>query len=95
MVLDEVKEWLYGCTHCGTCKDVPGSFTPACPPGERYQLESYFASGKMLIARGVVSGVLVLIVCALARAASPASSSAASTTTSTSSRSSGPCARRQ
>jgi Fe-S oxidoreductase len=60
MVLDEVKEWLYGCTHCGTCKDVLGIFTPACPAGERYQLESYFASGKMLIARGVASGVLDL-----------------------------------
>jgi Fe-S oxidoreductase len=60
MVLDEVKEWLYGCTHCGTCKDVLDIFTPACPAGERYQLESYFASGKMLIARGIVSGVLDL-----------------------------------
>jgi Fe-S oxidoreductase len=60
MVLDELKEWLYGCTHCGTCKDVLNIFTPACPAGERYQLESYFASGKMLIARGIVNGVLDL-----------------------------------
>jgi Fe-S oxidoreductase len=60
MVLDELKEWLYGCTHCGTCKDVLNIFTPACPAGERYQLESYFASGKMLIARGIVCGVLDL-----------------------------------
>jgi Fe-S oxidoreductase len=60
MVLDELKEWLYGCAHCGTCKDVLNVFTPACPAGEKYQLESYFASGKMLIARGVVTGVLDL-----------------------------------
>jgi Fe-S oxidoreductase len=60
MVLDELKEWLYGCTHCGTCKDVLNIFTPACPAGEKYQLESYFASGKMLIARGIVNGVLDL-----------------------------------
>jgi Fe-S oxidoreductase len=59
-MLEEEKEWLYGCTHCGTCKDVLGVFTPACPAGERHHLESYFASGKMLIARGVVSGVLDL-----------------------------------
>jgi len=59
-VLDEVKEFIYGCTHCGTCKDVLNIFTPACPAGEKYQLESYFASGKMLIARGVVNGVLDL-----------------------------------
>ena len=60
MVLDEVKEWLYGCSHCGTCKGVLNIFSPACPAGERYQLESYFPSGKMLIARGVVNGVLNL-----------------------------------
>jgi Fe-S oxidoreductase len=60
MALDEVKEWLYGCSHCGTCKDVLNIFSPACPAGERYQLESYFPSGKMLIARGVVNGVLKL-----------------------------------
>ena len=60
MALDEVKEWLYGCSHCGTCKDVLNIFSPACPAGEKYQLESYFPSGKMLIARGVVNGVLNL-----------------------------------
>jgi heterodisulfide reductase subunit C len=59
-LLDELKEWLYGCAHCGTCKDVLNIFTPACPAGEKYQLESYFASGKMLIARGVVNGALDL-----------------------------------
>jgi len=60
MVLEEVKEWLYGCTHCGTCKDVLNLFVPACPAGERYQLESYFPSGKMLIARAVSNGILTL-----------------------------------
>lgn len=60
MAFDELKEWLYGCTHCGTCKDVLNIFTPACPAGERYQLESYFASGKMLIARGIINGILEL-----------------------------------
>ena len=60
MALDQVKEWLYGCTHCGTCKDVLNIFSPACPSGEMYQLESYFPSGRMLIARGVSNGVLDL-----------------------------------
>jgi Fe-S oxidoreductase len=58
--LDEVKEWLYGCTHCGTCGDVLKIFTPACPAGEKYQLESYSAAGKMFIARGVYEGKLSL-----------------------------------
>ena len=60
MALNDLKEWLYGCTHCGTCKDVLNIFSPACPAGEMYQLESYFPSGKMLIARGIASGVLTL-----------------------------------
>jgi Fe-S oxidoreductase len=53
MTLESVKEWLWGCTHCGTCKDVLNIFVPACPSGERYQVESYFPSGRMFIARGV------------------------------------------
>jgi Fe-S oxidoreductase len=60
MALESLKEWLYGCTRCGTCKDVLNIFSPACPAGEKYQLESYFPSGKMLIARGIASGVLNL-----------------------------------
>jgi len=60
MVLDQVKEWLYGCTHCGTCKEVLNIFTPACPSGEMYCLESYYPSGKLLIARGVSSDILDL-----------------------------------
>ena len=60
MALDDVKQWLYGCTHCGTCKDVLNIFIPACPSGEKYQVESYFPSGRMFLARGVTEGVLSL-----------------------------------
>lgn len=60
MSLDSVREWLYGCSHCGTCKDVLNIFVPACPAGEKYQVESYFPSGRMFIARGVSEGVLSL-----------------------------------
>ena len=60
MSLEEVKEWLYGCTRCGTCKGVLNLFVPCCPAGERYQLESYFPSGKLLIGRGISEGALTL-----------------------------------
>ena len=60
MALESVKEWLYGCSHCGTCKDVLNIFVPACPSGEKYQVESYFPSGRMLLARGVAEGALSL-----------------------------------
>jgi Fe-S oxidoreductase len=60
MSLDEVKEWLYGCTHCGTCKDVLNLFVPSCPAGERFQLESYFPSGQVFIAKAVSEGIFSL-----------------------------------
>jgi Fe-S oxidoreductase len=60
MSLEEVKEWLFGCTRCGTCKEILKTFEPACPAGERYHLESYFPSGKMAIARGISNGALSL-----------------------------------
>jgi len=60
MSLDDVKEWLYGCTQCGTCKDVLNIFVPACPAGERFQLASYYPSGQIFIARGVSEGVFSL-----------------------------------
>ena len=60
MSLDHVNEWIYGCTRCGTCKNVLNLFVPSCPAGERFQLESYFPSGRQLIARGVFEGKLTL-----------------------------------
>ncbi len=60
MALNDVKEWLYGCTHCGTCKDVLNIFVPSCPAGEKYQFESYFPSGQMAIAKAVSEEILSL-----------------------------------
>ena len=60
MGLENVKEYLYGCSRCGTCKDVLRIFAPACPAGEKYQMESFFPSGQMAIARGVSEGILSL-----------------------------------
>lgn len=60
MSLEEVKEWLYGCTRCGTCKEVLNISVPSCPAGERFKLESYFPSGKLFIGRAVLEGALTL-----------------------------------
>jgi len=60
MALENVREWLYGCTRCGTCKSFSNIFEPGCPAGERYKLESYYASGKQLIARALAEGKLSL-----------------------------------
>jgi Fe-S oxidoreductase len=60
MSLNEVKEWLYGCTRCGTCKTILNIFVPSCPAGERFRLESYFPSGQVFIARAVSEGTFSL-----------------------------------
>jgi Fe-S oxidoreductase len=60
MSLEDVKQWLYGCSRCGTCKDVLRIFVPSCPAGEKYQFESFFPSGQMAIARAVNEGILSL-----------------------------------
>jgi len=60
MILDDMEEWLYGCTHCGTCHDVQRIWVPSCPAGERFGFESYFAGGQVHIARGVHEEILSL-----------------------------------
>ena len=46
------------CIKCGTCKMGYKSFEPSCPSGEKYLFESYWASGRIRIARGVILGEL-------------------------------------
>lgn len=58
MSLEDVKQWLYGCSRCGTCKEVLRLFDPSCPSGERYKKESFFPSGMIAIARGIQEGAL-------------------------------------
>jgi Fe-S oxidoreductase len=58
MSLEDVKELLYGCSRCGTCKEVLRIFDPSCPPGEKYKKESFYPSGMIAIARGINEGVL-------------------------------------
>jgi Fe-S oxidoreductase len=60
VTLENIKEWLYGCTHCGACKDIVEIFIPSCPAGERFQLESYFPSGQILTARAISEGIMNL-----------------------------------
>ncbi len=58
MSLEDVREWLYGCTRCGTCKEMLRIYAPSCPAGERYRKESFYPSGMMAIARGVYNNEL-------------------------------------
>lgn len=59
-VLDVVKDWSIRCAQCGDCKAFYPLFLPACPPGYRFKFNSYFATGKLMIGKGLKEGVLTL-----------------------------------
>lgn len=60
MSLEEVREWVYGCVKCNSCKGVNPPYVASCPSGQKFQLESYFPSGRLLIGRGVLEGKVSL-----------------------------------
>ena len=49
---------LDNCIKCSTCKYGYKTYEPCCPSGEKFLFESYWASGKIRIARGVILGEL-------------------------------------
>lgn len=51
-----IREWLHRCNRCGTCKYIFRDYGPSCPSGEQNKLETYFASGRISIARGLAVG---------------------------------------
>jgi Fe-S oxidoreductase len=59
-VLDVVKDWSIRCAQCGDCQVSANIFLPSCPPGARFKFSSYFATGKLMIGRGLKEGVLTL-----------------------------------
>lgn len=46
------------CIKCSTCKYGYKNYEPSCPAGEKFLFESYWASGKIRIARGLLLGDL-------------------------------------
>ena len=58
MEFDEIREWVNRCVRCGTCKYIFGLYEPSCPAGQKFRFESFYASGKMWIARGLLDGDL-------------------------------------
>jgi heterodisulfide reductase subunit D len=46
------------CVKCGTCKLSSKDFLASCPSGEKFLWESYWASGRIRLARGLLFGEL-------------------------------------
>ncbi|MFX0108776.1 MAG: (Fe-S)-binding protein [Candidatus Hodarchaeota archaeon] len=51
-----LDEWLHHCIRCGNCKYVFRNYGPSCPSGEHFNFETYFASGRIWLARGLLEG---------------------------------------
>ncbi|MBD3187551.1 hypothetical protein GF325_12020 [Candidatus Bathyarchaeota archaeon] len=56
--LENVKDWIYICARCNSCKFIFRDYRECCPAGNYYMFEPYWASGKALMARGILEGSL-------------------------------------
>lgn len=59
-VPDVVKDWSTRCAQCGDCRVFANLFLPSCPPGQRFKFNSYYATGRMIIGRGLKEGALTI-----------------------------------
>jgi len=59
-MLSEVRANIYHCLKCGACRIAFSEYMPICPSGERFGFDSYYAIGRMEIARAVFEGRLEL-----------------------------------
>ncbi|MHA1732933.1 MAG: (Fe-S)-binding protein [Promethearchaeota archaeon] len=57
MGLDAVKEWLHYCGRCNSCKYLYRNYRESCPAFEKFEWESYTASGKVWIAWDLSRGL--------------------------------------
>jgi len=58
LALEKIKEWVYVCTRCNTCKYTAGTYLISCPSGEKFRFEPYWGSGKAWMAKGLIEGTL-------------------------------------
>ncbi|MHA1380106.1 MAG: (Fe-S)-binding protein [Candidatus Helarchaeota archaeon] len=58
MDLAELKDWLYRCPKCNSCKYIYKDYNKSCPSGEKFRWETYWSSGKVWIANALKNGEL-------------------------------------
>lgn len=57
-VLAELKDEVYRCVKCGACRVALRQSLPSCPSGTKFGFDSYYALGKMELARSLLEGEL-------------------------------------
>ena len=58
MGLTDVEKWLHQCARCSSCKYLYKDYNPSCPSGEKFWFETYWASGRVWIAKAIKKGEL-------------------------------------
>jgi heterodisulfide reductase subunit D len=56
--ISKFKSEIYSCTRCGTCKYIYHMYEDSCPSGKKFRFETFYASGRIHIARGLLEGKL-------------------------------------
>ena len=59
-MLEDYREYIYHCLKCGACRSAFRVYGPTCPSGERFGFDSYYAIGRLEIARAVLEHRLKL-----------------------------------
>jgi len=57
-MLADLKDYIYHCLKCGACRIAYPEYMPICPSGERFGFDSYYAIGRVEIARALLEGRL-------------------------------------
>ncbi len=58
MGLVNVEKWLHQCARCSSCKYLYKNYNSSCPSGEKFWFETFWASGRVWIAKAIKSGKL-------------------------------------
>jgi len=57
-MLQDYLEMVSSCVRCGSCRVAYRQSLPSCPSGDKFGFDSYYAMGKMEIARSLLEGRL-------------------------------------
>lgn len=58
MGLPEVEKWIHQCARCSSCKYLYKNYNSSCPSGEKFWFETFWASGRIWMAKAIKKGEL-------------------------------------
>ncbi|NVM56019.1 MAG: (Fe-S)-binding protein, partial [Candidatus Helarchaeota archaeon] len=58
MGLPAVEKWVHQCARCSSCKYLYKNYNQSCPSGEKFWFETFWASGRVWMAKAIKDGDL-------------------------------------